>query len=122
MRMLPLVAVLAPALGLGACHRPPPGLPAEAVVRFYAAVEALDCAAARERLGAPVRARLDQSAAPCNEFLGRLREHPIERIVDTQSDGRNPAARLVRVHLRGHATDTILRVEAEDGQWKIFAL
>ncbi|HEX2571459.1 MAG TPA: hypothetical protein VH877_18005 [Polyangia bacterium] len=113
-------------LGLGlallAC-RPasPPGRPAEAVERFYAAVLAGDCTAVMGALGKAYRARVEQKGN-CDKLLEEMREHPLESVLDTQVDGRNPAAQLVRARLRGHKTDVIIRVQAEGGQWKIFSL
>ena len=107
------------ALALPACR--PPGRPSDAVERFYAAVTVGDCAAALGALGTAFRTRVEQKGN-CDRLLEEMREHPLERVLDTQVDGRNRAAQLVRVRLRGHKTDVIIRVQAEGGQWKIFSM
>jgi hypothetical protein len=109
-------------LALWACRpAPPPGHPAEAVERFYAAVITGDCAAALGTLGAPFRARAEQKGG-CDQLLREMREHPLERVIDTQVDGRNRDAQLVRARLQGRKTDVIIRVQAEGRQWKIFSM
>ena len=109
-------------LALLAC-RPatPPGRPAEAVERFYASVVAGDCAAALGTLGTSLRTRVEQKGG-CDRLFEEMREHPLERVLDTQVDGRNRAAQLVRARLSGRKTDVIIRVQAESGQWKVFSL
>lgn len=112
-------------LGLGcflAC-RPgrPTGVPADAVQRYYAATASGDCAAALGALGSKLRARLD-SGDRCALLFRQTNEHPLERVLGTQVDGRDPAAQLVRVRLRGRVIDLIIRVQAEDGQWKIVSM
>lgn len=112
-------------LGLGsvlAC-RPsrPTGAPADAVQRFYAAATAGDCAAALTTLGSKLRARLD-SGDRCALLFRQTLEHPLERVLGTQADGRDPKAQLVRARLSGRAIDLIIRVEAEEGQWKIVSM
>lgn len=120
--------VLRLGLGLGlallAC-RPatPPGRPAEAVERFYSAVMAGDCPAALGALGTAFRARVEvEQKGSCDRLFEEMREHPLERVLETQVDGRNRAAQLVRARLSGRKTDVIIRVQAENGQWKIFSL
>lgn len=110
------------ALALLAC-RPatPPGPPAAAVERFYGAVMAGDCAAALGALGTAFRVRVEQKGG-CDRLFEEMREHPLERVLDTQVDGRNRAAQLIRARLSGHKNDVIIRVQAEGGQWKIFSL
>jgi hypothetical protein len=119
-----LVLRLGLALGLAlvACRpAPPPGRPGEAVERFYGAVLAGDCAAALSALGTAFRARVEQKGS-CDQLFEEMREHPLDRVLDTQVDGRNPAAQLVRARLQGRKTDVIIRVQAEGGQWKIFSM
>jgi hypothetical protein len=100
---------------------PPTGQPADAVERFYAAAARSDCPGALRALGGPLRRKLEQSGR-CAELLEQILEHPLEHVLDTQVDGRDASARLVRARLRGRAADVIIRVQAEDGQWKIVAL
>lgn len=110
------------ALALLACSPAPPTTPpAAAVQRLYAAAAAGDCAAAREALGGELRARVAQQGT-CDPLFEELSRHPLEQVVATQVDGRNRAAQLVRIRLRGRTTDTIIRVQAEGAQWKIFSL
>ena len=113
-------------LGLGlallACRPAPPSAPpADTVQRFYAAVATGDCAGARATLSSELRTRLAADGT-CDHLFHELRPHPLERVIDTQVDGRNRAAQLVRIRLRGHATAVIIRVQAEGREWKIFSL
>lgn len=110
-------------VGLTAVCRPsrPTGQPADGVQRFYAAVAAGDCAAVRAQLGSRLRGRVT-SPEGCEQLRQEILEHPLERVIGTQADGRDPDAQLVRARLRGRALDVVIRVEAEDGQWKIAAL
>lgn len=100
---------------------PPAGQPADAIRRFYAAAARSDCTEAVRVLGGPLRSKIDQ-AGRCAELLEQVLEHPLEHVLDTQVDGRDASAHLVRARLRGRAADIIIRVQAEDGQWKIVAL
>jgi hypothetical protein len=108
-------------LGGSAC-RParPPGEPADAVQRFYAAVSGRDCATALSTLGSRIRGRFEQ--AGCEQIYRQIEEHPLERVISTQVDGRDREAQLVRARLRGRTTDVVIRVQAEDGQWKISSM
>lgn len=114
--------VLGLALAVSAC-RPatPAGEPAAAVQRFYAAMAADDCAAALAVLGKDLRARLAPRGS-CDALFHDLRQAPLERTVETHVDGRNRDAQLVRVRLRGRTTDTIIRVQAEGAEWRIFSM
>lgn len=114
--------VLGAGLTLAACRPAPPSAqPAAAVQLFYAAVTAGDCTAALAVLGAELRTRLAQHGS-CDDLFHALRRAPLERVVATHVDGRNPDAQLVRVRLRGRTTDAVIRVQAEGAQWKIFSL
>lgn len=109
-------------LMLLACRPAPPAAPpADAVQSFYAAVAAGDCAAALAGLAAGLRTRVAPDGT-CEPLFAELRQHPLERVVDTAVDGRNRAAQLVRARLRGRATEVIIRVQAEGSRWKIFSL
>lgn len=125
-RGLELISILGSLLVL-ACRptrsEPPSGQPADAVRRFYAAAARHDCSEAARVLGRPLRekSQIDQ-AGRCAKLLEQVLEHPLEHVLDTQVDGRDASAHLVRARLRGRATDIIIRVQAEDGQWKIVAL
>lgn len=99
----------------------PTGSPADAVQRFYAAATAGDCAAALRTLGTKLRARLDPGDR-CAQLFQQTLEHPLEGVLSTQADGRDPEAQLVRARLRGRTIDLIIRVQAEDGQWKIVSM
>lgn len=105
-----------------ACSTSPPGQPADAVKRFFQAVEAGDCSAAIGTLSAAYRVELEKRNLPCDEYIAMLRGVRLERVIETQVDGRNQKAHLVRTHIRGRQTDSIIRVEAEDGQWRIFSM
>lgn len=106
---------------VAACSSPPPGQPADAVQRFFQAVEAGDCNAAIGTLSQAYRTELEKKNLRCDEYIERWR-FQLERVIETQVDGRNKAAHLVRVHIRGRQTDSIIRVEAEGGQWRIFSM
>ena len=106
---------------VAACNSPPPGQPVDAVNRFFQAVEAGDCNAAIGTLSQAYRTELKNKNLPCDEHLETWRFR-LERVIETQVDGRNKKAHLVRVHIRGRQTDSIIRVEAEDGQWRIFSM
>ena len=118
-----MAAGLCTGLLLGTACRParPPGQPADAVQRFYAAAVRSDCAGALQALGGTLRGKVANTGR-CEELFEQTLEHPLEHVLGTQVDGRDPAAHLVRARLRGRVTDVIIRVQAEDGQWKIFAL
>ena len=115
-------AIVGLLLYLAAC-RPaaPSGEPAAAVQLFHAAMTAGDCAAALARLSRELRARVAPSGS-CDALFQALREAPLERVIETHVDGRNRDAQLVRVRLRGRMTDTLIRVQAEGAQWKIFSM
>lgn len=113
-----LLAVL---VALVACSAPPPGAPADAVVRLFTAVEAGDCDAALAALARAYRADFAQRHT-CDELLADLRRLRLERVIDTRVDGRDARAHLVRIHLQGRATESWIRVEEEDGQWRIFSM
>lgn len=100
----------------------PPGQPADAVKRFFQAVEASDCNAATGALSQAYRTELTKKNLPCDEYIETWRRFQFERVIETQVDGRNQKAHLVRTQLRGRQTDSIIRVEAEDGQWRIFSM
>ena len=106
---------------VAACNSSPPGHPADAVKRFFQAVELGDCNTAIDTLSQAYRTELKQRNLSCDEYIERWR-FQLERVIETQVDGRNKEAHLVRVHIRGRQTDSIIRVEAEDGQWRIFSM
>ena len=118
---MPASRVLVSLLLLVACSTPPAGPPADAVLRFFRAVEAGECEVAFATLSRAYRAEVEQEH-PCAESLAELRQRPLESVIDTRVDGRNNKAHLVRVHLRGRETDSLIRVEAEDGQWRISSM
>lgn len=120
MRLVFLLCGLIVLVGPARHSSPPAGEPAEAVARFFAAIAAGDCDAALARLGTPYRAKV--AAAGCAEFLQEMRRFPLEHVVEVTPDGRNRAAHLVRSQLRGRHSAILIRVQAEDGQWKIFSL
>lgn len=105
-----------------ACNTSPAGAPADAVTRFFAAVASGSCSSMWAELGDGYRAELERSGVHCNELIEQMRTHPFEAVVDTQVDGRNQAAHLVRTRLRGREHEVVIRVQAEHGQWKIMAL
>lgn len=107
---------------VAACSSSPPGQPADAVKRFFQAVEAGDCNAAIGTLSQAYRTELKEKNQPCDEYLETWRRLPLERVIETQIDGRNKKAHLVRAHVRGRQTDSIIRVEAEGGQWRISSM
>jgi len=107
---------------VAACSSSPPGQPADAVKRFFQAVEVGDCNAATDTLSQAYRTELKKKNLPCDEYIKTWRSFQFERVIETQVDGRNKKAHLVRAHIRGRQADSIIRVEAEDGQWRIFAI
>jgi hypothetical protein len=116
------IAIVMALCGLACGSASPPGTPADTVTRFFAAVEAGDCTRIWAELGQSYRARLEQEGAGCDVLVEQIRTYPLETVLDTRVDGRNPEAQLVRTRLRGRENDVIIRVQAEDGQWKIMAL
>lgn len=106
---------------VAACSSSPPGQPEDVVKRFFQAVEAGDCSAAIGTLSQAYRTELKEKNLPCDEYLETVR-FQLERVIETKVDGRNQKAHLVRAHIRGRQTDSIIRVEAEDGQWRIFSM
>jgi hypothetical protein len=123
MRTAVLATVLA-LLGLACRASPasPPGVPADAVTRFFAAVDAGDCTGAWTELGQTYRDSLTRDGVDCALLVDEMRKFPLESVVDTRTDGRNPDARLVHTRLRGRAQDVVIRVQADAGQWRIMAL
>jgi hypothetical protein len=107
---------------VAACRTSPLGQPDDAVKRFFQAVAAGDCEAAIGTLSQSYRAELNTKHLSCDEYLGTWRRFQLERLIETQVDGRNHRAYLVRAHLRGRQTDSIIRVEAEGDQWRIFSI
>ena len=123
MAMRALLPTLASALLVLACRGTPgapPGAPSGTVERLYAAVDAGDCQKAVAELSASYRDHVE--TAGCHAFLDKLRAFPLERIIDTRTDGRDSGARLVRTRVGNRKTDVIIRVEAENGAWKIFSM
>lgn len=109
-------------LGLASCWpQPPAAPPAEAVTSFYAAVAAGDCTRALGLLGGGFRRRVAPQGS-CEHLFDALQKYPLEGIIDTNTDGRNRDAQLVRARLRGKTTDVIIRVQAEGSRWRIFSL
>lgn len=106
---------------MAACSSSPPGQPADAVKRFFQAVEAGDCNAAIATLSQAYGTELKKRNLRCDEYIERW-HFQLERVIETQVDGRNKEAHLVRVHIRGRQTDSIIRIEAEGGQWRIFSM
>jgi len=107
---------------VAACNSTPPGQPADPVKRFFQAVEAGDCNAATDTLSQAYRTELKEKNLPCDEYIATWRRFQLEQVIETQVDGRNKKAHLVRTHMRGRQTDSIIRVEAEGGQWRIFSM
>lgn len=127
MRPVLLLLLLAPCLLVLACARgsdtpanEPAGSPADAVEALYAAVEAGDCQAALSVLTSAYRPEIE--AAGCDELMEKMREFPLDRILETKPDGRDPGARLVRTRIHQRQSDVIIRVQAENGAWKIAAM
>lgn len=119
-----VLAILVALLGLACRASPaaPPGAPADAVTRFFAAVDAGDCTGAWTELGQTYRDSLTRDGVDCALLLEEMRKYPLESVLDTRTDGRNPDARLVRTRLRDRAQDVVIRVQADAGQWRIMAL
>lgn len=118
--LLPLLAVPLLVLACRGTPAVPPGAPDGTVARLYAAVDAGDCQKAVAELSASYRDHVE--SAGCDEFIEKLREFPLERVIETKTDGRDSGARLVRIRVENRKTDVIIRVEAENGQWKIFSM
>jgi hypothetical protein len=100
----------------------PPGQPADVVKGFFQAVETGDCNAATGLLSQAHRTELEKKKLPCDEYIETWRSFQFERVIETQVDGRNKKAHLVRARIRGRQADSIIRVEAEGGQWRIFSI
>lgn len=89
------------------------------VRRFFAALPSADCAVL-----APLLAT-GGSARSCPETVRELQEHgyALVEIVDSQVDGRDPNAVMVRARMsRGgvrREEPLVLRVERQDGGWKL---
>lgn len=115
------ILVLVPILLTASC-RPavPTEDPAAVVGQFFAAIAAGDCAQVLAALGASYRQKVKVDGCP--ELLHQLQRFPLERVLDVTPDGRSQDARLVRSRLSGRRTDAIIRLQAEAGHWKIFAL
>jgi hypothetical protein len=122
MRRIAISVAVVIALGGLACSASPPGAPADAVTRFFAAVESGSCSAMLAELGDGYRAELEREGMGCNELIDQMRTYPFEAVLDTRVDGRNAAAHLVYTRLRGRAQAVVIRVQAENRQWKIMAL
>jgi hypothetical protein len=122
MRRAAISVAVVIALGGLACSASPPGAPADAVTRFFAAVESGSCSGTWAEIGASYRAELEREGIGCNELIEQMRTYPFEAVLDTRVDGRNAAAHLVHTRLRGREHEVVIRVQAEDGQWKIMAL
>lgn len=88
---------------------------------MFAAVEAGDCDAVLATLARTYRADLEQRHT-CAELLEDLRRLRLERVIDTRIDGRDPRAHLVRIRLQGRSNDSWIRVEEEDGAWRIVSM
>src|SRR5512144_2413073 len=79
---------------MAACSTSPPGQPADAVKRFFEAVAAGDCNAATGTLSQASRAELKKKNLPCDEYIKTWRPFQLERVIETQVDGRNQEAHL----------------------------
>ena len=119
-----VLATLVALLGLACRATPasPPGAPADAVTRFFAAVDAQDCTGAWAELGQTYRDSLTRDGVDCGLLIEEMRKYPLDAVLDTRTDGRNPDARLVRTRLRGRDQNVVIRVQADAGQWRIMAL
>lgn len=122
MRRAAISVAVVIALGSLACSASPPGAPADAVTRFFAAVASGSCSGVWTELGDGYRAELEREGVDCNELIEQMRTYPFEAVRDTRVDGRNTAAHLVHTRLRGREQEVVIRVQAQDGQWKIMAL
>ncbi len=100
----------------------PSAEPAKTVERFYAAIAAGDCQAAKAELSESYRDELRREHIGCVEMLESMRPYPLESIVETKTDGRDGDARMVRTRIKGRQSDVIVRVRADDGQWKIVSM
>jgi hypothetical protein len=122
MRRAAISVAVVIALGGLACSASPEGAPADAVTRLFAAVESGSCSGVLAELGAGYRAELEREGIGCNELIEQMRTYPFEVVLDTRVDGRNAAAHLVHARMRGREQPVVIRVQAEDGQWRIMAL
>ncbi|WP_428265754.1 hypothetical protein [Haliangium sp.] len=100
----------------------PSGAPADTIKRFYTAVAAGDCEAARAELARAYQDDLERAGVSCATLLEEMQRYPLAAVDETKVDGRNPDAHLVQTRLVGRREVVIIRVQAEDGRWKIFAM
>jgi hypothetical protein len=109
-------------LGGLACSASPAGAPADAVTRFFTAIESGSCSGIWAELGDGYRTDLEREGVDCNALIEQMRAFPFEAVLDTRTDGRNAAAHLVHTRLRGREHEVVIRVQAQGDQWKIMAL
>jgi hypothetical protein len=123
---IPIVAgVLALGFGgprAGSPKGPVASSPERAVEQLFSLALAGDCRQASELV---LSARSQQSirdAEACHEFVEFVREHPLEEIVSTTTDGRNPAFKLVTARLRNSLGLRTFTVSGERNEWKVQTL
>jgi hypothetical protein len=96
--------------------------PERAVEQFFSRAQAGDCQGASEFV-LPRRPEESIGAAEvCHAFVEFVREHPLEEIVSTTADGRNPALKLVTARLGNSLGLRTFTVSRESNEWKVQAL
>ena len=101
----------------------PAGAPEAAVKRYFAAIKAKDCGELKAVAAGTVAANIDKVG--CAKVFDDADHHKLRliKIVSTVPAGRDPKARLVKIHLFAK-TDRFLtvRVVPKDGRWALFNL
>jgi hypothetical protein len=119
-----LVALVGGAAAAVGYHRGGDDRPEEAPARYFAAIEAHDCARlAAVSTGTLARA-LEQRG--CGETIREVRAHRVKYLGARRQvpDGRDPRARLVTIDLTFAGKPRVLQVRVQDdrGTWKLATL
>ena len=123
---IPIVAAVL-ALGFGGPRAGSPKGPAasspeQAVEQLFSLAKSGDCRGASELVLSVGPRQSIRDAKGCHEFVEFVREHPLEAIISTTADGRNPAFKLVTARLRNALGLRTFTVSGERNEWKVQSL
>jgi hypothetical protein len=96
--------------------------PERAVERLFSLAQAGNCQEAAGLVAAGPGEEGIQDAHICHTFVEFVREHPLEEIVSTTADGRNPKLKLVTARLRNSLGLRTFTVTEERNEWKVQTL
>jgi hypothetical protein len=120
-----VVGVLALGFGgqrAGSPKGPVASSPERAVEQLFSLAQAGDCRGASDLVLSVGPRQSSGDAEGCHAFVEFVRKHPLEEIVSTTADGRNPAFKLVTARLRNSLGLRTFTVSGERNEWKVQTL